>query len=123
MRKAKRKSKAKIWVITSIITLAAVAIAASFLLRPKSTPYESVTAKIEDITTYYSFSGNVETKNRQTVMSEKVMQISAINFKEGDTVKEGDVLIKTTAGDKIKSKIGGVVTRCAYIREIYTFRQ
>ena len=108
--KAKRKSKIRIWVVISIIAIAAVAIAASFLLRPKSTSYESVVAKTEDITTYYSFLGNVETKNRQTVVSEKVMQISAIYFKEGDTVKADDVLIKTTAGDEIKSKIGGVVT-------------
>jgi Na+-transporting NADH:ubiquinone oxidoreductase subunit NqrF len=35
----------------------------------------------------YSFSGNVETKNRQTVVSEKMMQISDIKVKEGDKVK------------------------------------
>lgn len=107
---AKRKSKTKKWVTISIITMVVVGIAATLLMRPKPTPYEGADAKVGDITTYYSFSGNVETKDRQTVVSEKVMQIPTINFKEGDTVKDGDVLIKTTAGDEIKSKISGVVT-------------
>jgi HlyD family secretion protein len=107
---AKRKSKTKKWIIISIIMIVVIGIAATLLMRPKSIPYESVDAQIGDITTYYSFSGNVETKNRQTVVSEKVMQISTINFKEGDAVKADDVLIKTTAGDEIKSKIDGIIT-------------
>jgi HlyD family secretion protein len=37
------------------------------------------------------------------------MQVSEIKVKEGDMVKEDAVLIKTTAGDEIKSKISGEV--------------
>lgn len=107
--KPKRRSKTRVWVVTVIIIIAAIAIAASAFLRPGPTPYESVVAKTEDITTYYSFSGNVETRSRQTVISEKAMQISAINYKEGAAVKKDDVLIKTTAGDTVKAKINGVV--------------
>jgi HlyD family secretion protein len=62
-----------------------------------------------DISTSYKFSGNVETKNRQTVMSEKIMQVSKIYFKEGDTVKAGDILIKTSVGEQIKAKINGEI--------------
>jgi HlyD family secretion protein len=104
-----KRSKKKNWIAIAIIIIGIIC-AVVFLKQPKTTSYESVVAKTGDITTYYSFSGNVETKNRQTVMSEKVMQISAINFKEGDTVKEGDVLIETSTGDEIKSKIDGIVT-------------
>jgi len=106
---AKKKSKSKKWIAISIITIAAAGIAVTLLMRPAPTSYESVDAKTQDITTYYSFSGNVETKNRQTVMSEKVMQVSDIKVKEGATVKENAVLIKTTAGDEIKSKISGEI--------------
>lgn len=106
---AKRKSKTKKWIAISIITIVLVGIAATLLMRPTPTSYESVEAKLEDITIYYSFSGNVETKNRQTVVSEKIMQVSEIKVKEGDMVKEGDGLIKTTTGDEIKAKINGEI--------------
>ncbi|MPM50848.1 hypothetical protein SDC9_97594 [bioreactor metagenome] len=106
---ARKKSKAKRWIIISIILLAIIAVAAALLMRPKSAAYESVDAKTADITTYYSFSGNVDAKNRQTVVSDQAMQISKINVKEGDTVKKDAVLIKSTAGNEIQSKISGEV--------------
>lgn len=106
---AKRRSKARKWIPLGIITIIVAGVAASFLIRPASTSYESAGALIGDITTYNSFSGNVETKNRQTVTSEKVMQVSEIKVKEGDVVNEGTVLIKTTVGDEIKSKISGEI--------------
>ena len=105
----KRKSKKGKWITLGIIAIIAVGLVSYIALRPKKTIYESIVAKTADITTYYSFSGNIETKNRQTVLSEKVMQISTINVKEGDLVKEGDVLLKSTAGDEIKAKIAGEI--------------
>ena len=105
----KKKSKKKKWVTICIILIAIVGITVAILLRPATTTYENAAAKIGDITTYYSFTGNVESKNRQTVMSENIMQISEINVVEGDTVREGDVLMKTTAGDEIKAKISGEI--------------
>ena len=105
----KRKSKKKRWVPISIILFVAVGIAAASFMRPATSAYESVDAKIGNITTYYSFAGNVESKDRQTVMSEKVMQVSDIRVKEGDVVKVGDTLLKTKAGDLIKAKIAGEI--------------
>jgi HlyD family secretion protein len=104
---ARRKSKK--WIVVSIIVIILIGVVGRVIMRPARTSYESVDSKIGNITTYYSFSGNVETKNRQTIMSEKVMQIYEIEVKEADTVNEDDVLIKTTAGDEIKSKINGQV--------------
>lgn len=105
----KRNSKKKKLITISIIGIVVVGIAAVLLMRPKTTSYESVDAQTGDITNYYSFSGNVETKNRQTVMSEKVMQISEIKVADGDLVEVGTVLFETTTGDEIKSKISGEV--------------
>ena len=105
----KTNSKKKKYIAISIITIAVVGIAVTFLMRPKTKAYENVTAKIGDITNYYSFSGNVETKNRQTVMSERVMQVSTIKVSEGDIVEVGTVLLTTTTGEEIKSKISGEV--------------
>jgi HlyD family secretion protein len=106
---SKKKSKAKKWITISILMIIVVGIGAALLMRPVSTNYDSVNAEIGDITTYYSFSGNVETKDRETILSEKVMQISEINVEEGDIVEEGDVLMKTTTGDEIKAKTSGEI--------------
>ncbi len=111
--KTKRKSKVRKWIIFSVIIIAVAAAAAAYLLRPKPIAYDNVVAQKGDITTNYTFSGNIETKNRQTVMSEKIMQVSKLNFQEGATVKEGDILIKTTTGDEIKAKINGEITNLA----------
>ncbi len=106
---AKRKSKKKKWFAIVIITIIAVGAAAAFLRQTASISYEEVVAKTGDITTYYTFSGNVDTKNRQNVTSQKVMQVSEIRVKEGEKVTEGTVLIKTTIGDEIKAKISGEI--------------
>ena len=66
-------------------------------------------AKTGDISTFYSFTGNVGTKNRQTVIAEKVMQISTINVKEDDMVKAGDVLFVSSMGEETKAEIDGKI--------------
>lgn len=106
---ARRKSRTKKWVAAAIILIAAIGVTAVLLMRTAPTSYEEIVAQTGDITTYYSFSGNVQTKSRQTVISEKIMQISQIKVKEEEKIKEGAVLMKTTAGDDIKSEINGEV--------------
>ncbi len=105
----RRKPKCRKWVVISVILIAVTSSAAAYLFRTAPIHYESVQAKIDDISTSYKFSGNVATKNRQVVLSERVMQVSKINYQEGDVVKEGDVLINTTTGDEIKAKINGEI--------------
>ncbi len=105
----KKRSKKGKWITISIVLIVVAGLIAVIMLRPKEMNYESIVAKTSDIATYYSFSGNIETKNRQTVLSEKVMQIETLNVKDGDLVNEGDVLIKSTTGDEIKAKIAGEI--------------
>ncbi|NCB06550.1 MAG: HlyD family efflux transporter periplasmic adaptor subunit [Bacteroidia bacterium] len=106
---AKRKLKTMRRVIVSILVVAIVAFAGAWLLWPKPLFYESAVAAKGNITTYNSFSGNIDTKKRQTVMSEKMLQVSKIKVQEGDAVKVGTALIRTTAGEDIKSKIVGEI--------------
>lgn len=105
-----KKTKVKKWVTIGFIVYVIIVITVVYVKRPKSINYVNAVAGTGDITTYYSFSGNVDTKNRQTIMSDKMMQISDIYVHEGDIVKKDDVLIKSKTGDKIKSKINGVIT-------------
>lgn len=106
---SKRKSKARKWIIIGIIVMGLGGLAWLLLLRSAPNTYENITAQTGDITTYYSFSGNVDTKNRETITSERIMQISDIKVEEGQKVKEGDVLITSTTRDEIKAGIAGEV--------------
>ncbi|MEL1135928.1 HlyD family efflux transporter periplasmic adaptor subunit [Desulfitobacterium sp. THU1] len=109
---AKKRSQKLKWVTAGIIVIA-IAVISVYFMRPTQLPYESTLAKTGDITTYYSFTGNVDTKNRQTVTADKMMQLSQINVSEGDGVKVGDILIKTTTGETLKAKIAGEVINLA----------
>lgn len=106
----RRKSRLGKWIAFIIVLLLIIGAGMYFYSKRAPADYENVVAKTEDITTYYSFSGNVDVKNRQSVLSEKVMQISEIKVKEGDNVKKGDELLETTTGDIIEAKIDGEVS-------------
>lgn len=105
----RRKKNHKTLTIIGIIAVALTALISYFAMRPADLSYEKVKTQTGNIITYYSFSGNVTSKNRQTVLSERMMQISKIYIEKGEEVKEGDVLLETTTGDKLKSKIDGEV--------------
>lgn len=113
-QKKKGKKKVIIWSILGLVILGVLC--APFLMPRGLSGYAEETVKSSDITTYYSFSGVVESKNRQNVMSEKVMQVDEIKVMEGDKVKKDDVLLKTSQGDEVKASIDGEVSKI-YIEE------
>jgi multidrug efflux pump subunit AcrA (membrane-fusion protein) len=109
--KQKKKSKKKI-VIWSIVGLIVASLISALLFTPKGLGnVEKEKAQTGDITTYYSFSGAVEAKNRKTITSEEAMQIKEIKVKVGDPVKNGDVLMVTKQGDKIKATLDGEISK------------
>lgn len=112
MKKKRKKKK----IVISVICVAVVAAALLMALSPKRLAYDEEAAKKGDITTYYSFNGNIEAKEKQTVMSDKMMQVHTLYVKEGDTVKEGDALLKTSTGEEITSAINGEVSKL-YVQE------
>lgn len=112
---ARRNSGRNRWIFLGVILLAAGAAAVLFL-RPSPLLYESMVAESGDITAYYSFSGNVETKNRHTEVSGKYMQIADIKVKEGQKVNKGMVLMATTAKEEIKAEIAGEIAKL-YVEE------
>lgn len=103
-----KKSSKKITII-GVVFIAIIALVATFTLRPKRETYSEETAKTQDVTTYYSFNGNIEAKEKQAVIAETMMQIKTIHVKDGDTVKKDDLLFETTQGQKIKAKIDGEI--------------
>ncbi|MGG2065667.1 efflux RND transporter periplasmic adaptor subunit [Bacillus sp. S14(2024)] len=109
--KQKRKSKKKL-VIWSMIGVVIIALISVLAFWPKGNgDFQEEKAQTSDITTYYSFSGTVEAKNKQNISSNKEMHVDEIIVKEGDQIKKGDVLLKNGVGEEIKAEIDGEVSK------------
>jgi len=116
MAKTKKKSKkGLVFGILAVVVIAGL-ITAPMLAINKGTLYMEETVKKGSIETYNTFSGNVESKNTQNVMAEKVLQISDIKAARGDKVEKDAVLFKTTQGEEIKAKVAGTVSK-VYVEE------
>lgn len=113
--KTKKKSKKKIVTGVIIVILVGVLIIPR-LFKTSNSNYTEVIPTNGDITTYYSFSGSVEAKNKQSVLADRIMQIKNINVEVGQTVKKDDLLMETTTGEKIKTKIDGEISNI-YVEE------
>lgn len=105
----KKKSSVVKWMILTLILIIAASSIYIFYVNRNTSNYEEAEAKIGNIVTYYSFSGNIEAKNHESVISEKLMQISEIKVQNGDAVEAGDELIISSTEDVITAKISGEV--------------
>lgn len=95
------------WVV--ILVVLAGVITSAVLMAPKAELYDDETAKSGDLSTFYNFSGNVETKNKQVVLADAATLINKVKVKEGDMVKKDEVLFTTLTGGEIKANIDGEV--------------
>lgn len=112
----KKKNTSMKWII-AIVTIGLIAaLMIPRLRRVKDVTGDEVEVKTGSIKTYYSFSGSVEAKNRQTVFADQAIQISQLKVKAGDMVVKDDVLYKTNRGVNIKSEIDGEVLE-VYVEE------
>lgn len=105
----RQKSKGFKWLLI-IVVVAAMGI--YFLPKigsPKEVSGDEIEVKSGDISTYYSFSGSIEAKDRQTIFAEQAVQIKEFNVKVGDIVQKDDILYKTNGGVDVKSKIDGEI--------------
>ncbi|MDX8288724.1 HlyD family efflux transporter periplasmic adaptor subunit [Metabacillus indicus] len=108
---AKKKKKKTKLVIGIVIGFAVAGAAAAPLFMPKGQAvYKEVSAENGNLSSYYTFSGTVEAKNRKTVRSDAAMQIEEMKVEKGDAVKKDDVLLETAAGEEIKAPIDGEIS-------------
>ncbi len=105
--RSKKRSTSKI-ILWSILGVLAVALIVRFAM-PRKINYTEVKATTDNLSTYYSFSGSVGAKSRQTVFADKAMQIKEIKVTEGQNVSMDSVLMTTVMGVEIKPKISGEV--------------
>ena len=66
---------------------------------PTSQNYTSEISKKADIKTYYSFTGNIESKDEKQIIADRMLKIKEFRVKEGDIVQVGDVLYTVDISD------------------------
>lgn len=76
---------------------------------PKEIQGEEIEVRKGDISTYYSFSGSIEAKNRQTIFADQALQIKEFEVQTGEVVTTDDIVYRTNRGVNIKSEIDGEV--------------
>ncbi|TSI05093.1 efflux RND transporter periplasmic adaptor subunit [Lysinibacillus sp. BW-2-10] len=103
----KRSTKITSFVVGGVLVVSLIS--GAFFTQKGSASYEEETVQIEDMTTYYSFSGTVDAKARQNIVSQKEMHVEEVLVKAGDQVKTGDVLVLSSEGEEIRAEIDGEV--------------
>lgn len=100
------------WLKLMLVIVVIGAAGAFFLPKigaPKEVELDELEVKSGDISTYYSFSGSIEAKNRQIIFADQAVQIKEFNVEIGDIVQKDDILYKTNRGVDVKSKIDGEI--------------
>jgi multidrug efflux pump subunit AcrA (membrane-fusion protein) len=102
--------KRKGTIILAIVGVLVLSFIATGLFFQNGTgAYEEEKVQVGDITTYYCFSGAVEAKKRQNIVSQKEMHVQEVRVKVGDLVKKDEVLIVNSEGEEIRAEIDGEV--------------
>lgn len=111
--KKKKSRKWLGWIIAGLVFIIVIVLSSQ---KEESINYDSITAMVEDVTTYYSFSGNIEARNKESVVLTAMNQIDTIEVSEGDQVKKDEVLFTTLQGSEVKASIDGEVANI-YVTE------
>ncbi|MGN1107281.1 MAG: TolC family protein, partial [Huintestinicola sp.] len=101
--KKKQKKKGRVALVI-IAVVAILAVALSLLGKSAAEGmYVDDTAVRRDILTYYTFTGNVEPEDSTDVLANVSQKVLSVNVKEGDEVKEGDIIAVLDSTDIEKS--------------------
>ena len=110
----KKNKKWMIWAIIGILVLIFIIFVSS--QKKEDLNYDATTAVVEEMTTYYSFSGIIEAKNKESIVLTSMTQIDTINVSEGDKVNKDDILFTTIQGNQFRTSINGEVAN-VYVSE------
>ena len=80
------------YIILTIILLLVIFVIFRACGRSATAGYTQETASVNDVVTYYSFTGNIASKNKQQLVANNTYQITKICVSEGDYVSKGQTL-------------------------------
>ncbi|MBK5262368.1 MAG: efflux RND transporter periplasmic adaptor subunit [Peptostreptococcaceae bacterium] len=95
MKKFKELSKKK-KIIIVISILALIIVVAAVFMMPKATKVVATTeakATLQDISTYYSYEGNIDSAEGQIVYASNMYPVKKFYISEGDQVKKDQILL------------------------------
>lgn len=106
-----KKSRTRVWIIVLIALLIVLALGGLWLRTQRTgQAYEEETVRTGTLETYYSFSGNVITKNSQTLAAKGNFTIRDLYVSADARVSPGDALVRLSNGDILRADIQGEVT-------------
>ena len=80
-----KKRKKNIWKIAAVTV-------PLFIQKNTDSGFAEEQVMHRDITTFYTFTGNVEPENDTSVITDVAEKVLSVNVKEGDEVKAGDII-------------------------------
>ena len=104
-----KKKKNKIWLWIIAVLLIAVVGYLFFGDSKMNSNYQEATATLKDLTSYYTFSGKLTPVNDDTQTAKESMKIMQWYVEEGDEVKVGDMLFRSTEGLRVDAAYAGVI--------------
>lgn len=105
MKKKTRK------IILWIVLLAVIAFAAVYALsQGQQVDYDEETARTQDIETFYTFSGNVETDSYKVVAATARGTVKEWKFAEGDKVEKDEYVLVPKSGTQVKAPMDGTIS-------------
>ena len=109
IRNRNQGKKRKKWPWALLILLAAAAFAIFRILGSGSINYKQATASLRDMATYYTFSGNLMPVTDEIQTSKQQLRVREVYVKEGDTVKEGELLLRAADGTRVPARASGTL--------------
>lgn len=98
------KKKTKIISILAIILLVII----GFYIKSKKsvrTPANIHTVELKDLTLSYNLNGLVESQKEVSVFSDTLSQVDKVNYRVGDAVKKGDVLLTLKENSIVENRL------------------
>ena len=106
----KRKKARKKW--PWIVLFIVVIVIAWFVLslqQQVASSYQSEVVQMRDVSTYYSFSGNLTPVTEKTQTAKEAIKIKELYVEEGDDVTAGQPLLRGTDGKRILAQETGTI--------------
>jgi len=113
-KKKKRKHRVRRWVI--LILVLVLLGGGGFLVvrklqRDYTVTYDAYTTTTGNISNSLSYSGSMQLINNKTYTAEASAKVREVYVKAGDTVKEGDKLMRLSDGTTLKAEFDGTVNK------------
>lgn len=106
-----QNKNSKKWIWLTLVVVAAGIGGYILLIPPATAQYAQAAAVVGDISTRYSFTGNITAPHSQTITAPEAATVKDVYTAANGTVQSGDRLLRLSTGEIIKADIAGEVIR------------